>query len=249
MAKETEVVVQQKASDYEKEAVVNGAALEAPFTKPFEGFTYIKKDWLDYEEGIETVTLNTTIGQINLPANWDHIESFVMMPEWGTVPLKRSWVVRLPTGFNGNEKYLFHYYFQARYADGSEKISDTFTQLIMPRTVEYIDHSGSCTHIVLHWSVDGWSYPQNTEMEVEGIAWGDEFSVSQVQYRSGDKLYERGRLLALQKIRSPRRFYAVIWAPRGCSINYCFNLITTDNDGVLHNRWDNNCGNNYKMTI
>lgn len=247
MTTEAEIVVQKK--DNQNDTVSKGAALDAPLTMPFEGFTYLKKDWFDHEDGIDSVTLNVTLGPINLPANWNHVDSFVMMPEWGTVPLKRSWVVRLPTHLHTDEKYLFHYYFQARYEDGSEKVSDTFTQLIMPKSVEYIDHSGSCSHITLHWSIDGWSYPQNTELEVEGIDWGDEFSISQAPYRSGDRLFERGRLVTIQRIPAPRRFFATIWAPRGTTLNYCFNLISSDSEGNLQNRWDNNCGNNFKMTI
>ena len=247
MISDSETAAQSKVQDVTRDS--KGAALDAPFTRPFEGFTYIKKDWVDHEDGIASVVLHMTLGKINLPANWNHIESFVMMPEWGTVPLRRSWVVRLPTHFGIDERYLFHYYFQIRYEDGSEKVSDTFTQLIIPRNVEYIDHSGTCSHIVMHWSVDGWNYPQNTELEVEGIEWGDEFSVSQTPYRSGDRLYEKGRLFMMQRLPAPRRFFATVWAPRGVEVNYCFMLVNTDAEGNLFNRWDNNCGNNFKMTI
>jgi hypothetical protein len=248
MTTDTGSAAQRKTEEL-NQADAKGAALDAPFTRPFEGFSYLKKEWVDHEDGIESVVLHMTLGQINLPANWNHVESFTMMPEWGTVPLRRSWVVRLPTHLNNDERYLFHYYFQARYEDGSEKVSDTFTQLIIPKTVEYIDHSGTCSHIVLHWSIDGWTYPQNTELEVEGIEWGDEFSVSQAPYRAGDRLYERGRFFSMQRLPAPRRFYATIWAPRGSTLNYCFVLVNTDADGNLYNRWDNNCGNNFKMSI
>lgn len=253
MTTETEIAVQQEekaqAQKAQEEDVPNNSSLDAPFTKPFEGFSYIKKDWTDDEDGIESVVLNVSLGQINLPANWNNVESFVMMPEWGSLPLKRSWVVRLPTHFNGDQKYLFHYFFQIKYTDGSERVSDTFTQLMMPKNVEYIDHSGSCTHILLHWSVDDWSYPQNTELEVEGIEWGDDFSVSQVPYRSGDRLYESGRSILIQRIPPPRRFFATIWVPSGTKLNYCFNLISTELDGTLRSLWDNNHGKNFEMTI
>jgi hypothetical protein len=243
----TEAALQKKTDESKTDS--RGAALEVPLTRPFEGFTYIKKGWVDNDDGIESVTLNMTLGKLNLPANWNHLESFVMMPEWGSSPLRRSWVVRLPTHFDGDEKYLFHYYFQINYEDGSEKVSDTFTQLIMPRTIEYIDHSGDCSHIILHWSVDGWSYPQNTELEVEGIEWGHEFSVSQVPYRSQDRLFERGRYFYLQRIAAPRRFYATIWAPRGAKLSYCFNLLKADAEGHLTQHWDNNQGKDFSLTL
>lgn len=249
MTTETDCAVQSRGEESQMRTDAKGAALDAPFTRPFEGFSYLKKDWVDHEDGIEAVVLHTTISGLNLPANWNLVESFVMMPEWGSLPLRRSWVVRLPTHFNGEEKYLFHHYFQVRYEDGSEKFSDTFTQLIMPKNVEYIDHSGTCTHIIMHWSIDGWSYPQDTELEVAGIEWGEEFSVSQVPYRSGDRLYERGRLYSLQRLPAPRRFHATVWAPRGAVLHYCFVLVNTDADGNLYRRWDNNCGNNFKLTI
>ncbi|NLF97396.1 MAG: hypothetical protein GX569_11700 [Candidatus Riflebacteria bacterium] len=232
-----------------KTGISDGIALEVPATLPFEGFTYLKKEWIDQEDDIESVTFGMALGHLNSPVNWENTETFVMMPEWGTSPLRRSWVVRIPTHFEGAERYLFHYFFQIRYINGSEKVSDNFTQLIMPKTVEYIDHSGSCVHIRLHWSLGNWSYPQDTELEVDGIEWGSEFSVSHTAYRSGDRLYEHGRLAAVKKIEMPRVFRAQIWAPRGEEINYCFNMLSIDHEGNLQQKWDNNGGENFKMTI
>lgn len=240
-----ESVVLQKESS----AGNDGTTQEVPFTRPFEGFTYLKKEWVDHEDNIESVTFSMTLSQINSPANWDHTQSFAMMPEWGTAPLKRSWVVRIPTHLDGAERYLFHYYFEIRYDDGSEKVSDDFTQLIRPRVIEYIDHSGNCVHVKMHWSLSGWSYPQDTELEVAGIEWGEEYSVSHASYRGGDRLYERGRAAAISRLPVPRVYQATIWAPKGEEVNYCFNLVSIDQTGNLCPKWDNNGGENFKMTI
>ncbi|HNV68121.1 MAG TPA: hypothetical protein PKO06_00385, partial [Candidatus Ozemobacteraceae bacterium] len=40
----------------------NDAAVELPSTRPFEGWFFLRKEWIDQEEGIEKVTLNYTIG-------------------------------------------------------------------------------------------------------------------------------------------------------------------------------------------
>lgn len=232
-----------------KDGFSDGIALEIPVTLPFEGFTYLKKEWVDQEDDIESVTFGVAFGHLNSPVNWENTQSYTMMPEWGTEPLRRSWVVRIPTHFEGAERYLFHYFFQIRYTSGSEKVSDNFTQLIMPKTIEYIDHSGSCVHIRLHWSLGSWSYPQNTELEVEGIDWGSEFSVSHAAYRSGDRLYKHGRLAAVKRVEMPRVFRTRIWAPRGEEVNYCFSKLSIDQNGELLQKWDNNGGENFKMTI
>ncbi len=137
---------------------------------PFMGFSYFRIDWFDQDEGIETVTLNTALSHLNTPANWTKTETYVMMPEWGTQPLSRSWIIRLPTHYEGKEMYLFHYYYQATHSDKKEVVSDTFTNMIVPKEIEYIDHSGECTHVILHWSLKGWSYPQDTELEAKGIS-------------------------------------------------------------------------------
>jgi len=242
-------VVQQRETELHKKNAADGVALEVPSTRPFEGFTYLKKEWVDHEDNIESVTFSMAMGQLNTPADWNNLQSFTMMPEWGTAPLKRSWVVRIPTHLDGSERYLFHYYFQVRYADGSEKVSDNFTELIMPKNIEYIDHSGCFTHVKMHWSLAGWSYPQDTELEIDGIEWGDEYSVCRSPYRSGDRLFERGRALAVSRIAVPRVFRATIWAPRGEEVNYCFNLVSIDISGNMSQRWDNNCGENFKLTI
>ncbi|HNW35093.1 MAG TPA: hypothetical protein PKM25_09195, partial [Candidatus Ozemobacteraceae bacterium] len=81
-----------------------GAAVEVPVTRPFEGYTYLRKEWLDQEDGIDRVTFNMTLGPANLPADWSRTQSFIMMPEWGTSPLRRTWIVRLPTHLNGQDQ-------------------------------------------------------------------------------------------------------------------------------------------------
>ncbi len=64
----------------------DGAATEVAETRPFEGFFYLRKEWLDQEECIEKVTFNMTLGRQNLPADWNNTQSCVMMPEWGRHP-------------------------------------------------------------------------------------------------------------------------------------------------------------------
>ncbi len=247
-ANNAEVLQKEMVKEETHKASCDGIAQELSETMPFEGYSYIKKEWIDQDDCIASVKLFVTLGQISLPANWNNTSSFEMMPEWGSVPLKRSWIVRLPTHYNGNEKYLFHYYYQVRYEDGRENATDTFTQLIVPHEFEYIDYSGECTHVKLHWSLDDWTYPQFTELEVDGIKWGDDFSVSQALYRSGDKSFENGRAALISRIAVPRVFKGIIWAPRGSKISYCFQM-TTWTDEELQIRWDNNYGRDYKLNI
>jgi len=47
----------------------------------------------------------------------------------------------------------------------------------------------------------------------------------------------------------PRVFRATIWGPHREVINYCFNLVSVDQSGNLHQKWDNNDGENFKLTI
>lgn len=221
-------------------------AIETTSSRPFEGFSYIRKNWIDQDDEIEKVTLNTALSHLSSPANWNKTETFTMMPEWGTNPLKRSWVVRLPTHFENEERYLFHYFYQVTTRNGNERVSDTYTQMIVPKEVEYIDHSGDCDHVILHWSLDKWSYPQNTELEAEGISWGSDYSVSQAMFRSGIDVYEKGRTMELAKIAVPRTFKCKIWGPKGEAVDYCFKLIKNENTVV---EWDNNAESDYRLVI
>lgn len=228
---------------------VKGTIIEVPETKPFEGHTYLKKSWIDKNEGITKVLMHMVVGHLNKPPCWDDMDVFEMMPEWGTEPLRRSWVIRIPTHYEGEVKYLLHYYFVSYYEDGNECISQTFTEQIMPKAVQFIDHSGQYSHVRLHWSAEGWSYPQNTELEFESIDWGSEYSVSHFPYKQGDRLYERGRAAIIARTAPPRLFKGIIWAPHKEKINYCFNLISLDQTGELLSHWDNNNGLNYQLTI
>ncbi|MBI3038945.1 hypothetical protein HYY75_07850 [bacterium] len=222
--------------------------VEAPITRPFEGYTYIKKEWVDQEDGIEKVTLNVAFGHPQLPADWTNTEVYVMMPEWGSIPLKRSWVIRIPSHFEGKDKYLFHYYFQSFHANGPERVSHAFTQLISPQEFEYIDYSGDFVFVRLHWSVGNWSYVQDSDFEVDGITWGSDFSVSQAPFRWNDRLYQNGRAKEMQKLPIPRHFRCFIWVPKGAVINYCFQLIRICPEG-FHIHWENNLGKNFLLTI
>jgi hypothetical protein len=225
-----------------------GAAIEAPFTRPFEGYVYLKKEWVDQEDGIEKVTVNYTWSHLNLPADWNRTEQFVMMPEWGTVPLRRTWIVRLPTHLDAQDRYLFHYFFQVFGADQNERVSTAFTQMIVPHEFECIDHSGEVLFVRLHWSMGHWTYPQDTELEADGIEWGSECSVSNAPYRMNDRLFQSSRLLQMRRLPVPRRFRGLIWAPKGTEVKYCFHLLKHAPDG-LESHWDNNFGKDYCITI
>jgi len=226
----------------------NGVAVEVPVTRPFEGYTYLRKEWIDQEDGIEKVTFNMTLGPVNLPADWSRTQTFVMMPEWGTSPLRRTWIVRLPTHLEGHDQYLFHYFFQTYHTNGEERVSSMFAQLIQPREIEYVDYGGELVNVRLHWSIGDWSYAQDTELEAEGIEWGSEFSVSSAPYRTKDRLYQNGRILVMRRLPVPRRFHGLIWAPKGAEIRFCFQLVRHRPEGqdLL---WDNNFGKNYSLTI
>lgn len=249
MTKETALELQKEKKEETLKANSNGMIFEAPSKRPFEGYTYLKKVWIDRQDDIESVSFNHINGHLKQPAKWTHMQTNVMMPEWGNMPLKRTWVVRLPTHFENQEKYLFHYFFQVTYQDGREEISDTFTELIVPRQIEYIDHSGSYTHIRLHWSLNGWLYPQNTELEIEGVKWGSDYSVSQSEYRFNDRLYEQGRARLVAQIPAPHVYKTMIWGPKGAEVHYCFNLISSDKEGNLSHTWDNNQGKDFKLIL
>ena len=243
------VEIEPQALVTDKSANTCEVAQEIPLTKPFEGYSFLKKIWIDNEEGIDSVKLNVAYGHINKPANWNKMESYEMMPEWGTSPLCRTWALRIPTHYEGKDRYLLHYFFLIRDKNGNERVSANYAQLIVPKEIQFIDHSGAYTHVKLHWSLEDWSYPQDTEMELDFVEWGSDYSVSQSAYRKGDKNYEKGRAQIISKIPAPRLFKALIWAPMNEKVNYCFNLISADQNGKLSGKWDNNSGNNYVLTV
>ncbi len=242
------VLVSQTDSSEINPRPIEGASTETSHTRPFEGFIYLRKEWIDQEDNIDRVTFNTTKSHENLPADWTKTETFVMMPQWGSVPLKRTWIVRLPTHFEGQDKYLFHYFFQVFYSNSEDRVSNTFSQLVVPHNFEFIDHSGEMLFVRLHWSIGNWSYPQDTELEADGIEWGSESSICNAPYRSNDRLFQSGRFLSMKRLAIPRRFRGLIWAPKGSEVKYCFHLIKYKPD-ANEDLWDNNFGKDYCITI
>lgn len=245
MAKDKSVTI---TAEEPSSHAADGSSLELPITRPFEGYTYLRKEWADQEDGIEKVTINTTFSHLQQHADWNHTESFTMMPEWGTTPLHRTWIIRLPTHLDGHDRYLFHYFFHVFYSNGTERVSNTFTQMVAPQPFEFIDYAGDCAFVRLHWSIGNWAYPQDTEFECDGIEWGGEFSVSNLPYRKDDRLFHNGRFLVMNRLPIPRHFRGLIWAPRGSEIRYCFQLLKQRPDG-LQMHWENNQGGDFTLTV
>ncbi len=139
----------------------------------------------------------------------------------------RRKVLRLPNGMhddNGwyHEHYAFHHYFEV-FRHGQRHHSPLYTEEIVTKEIEYIDHVGNLGGMCVYWSIYDWDVAQYTPTEEENfIEWYGEDSPwrSHKLYGSEDKdEFSRIRSELLSKLPMPRRFVTRIQGPRGAEVH------------------------------
>jgi hypothetical protein len=214
---------------------------------------YLMKTFEDREPDIEFVNIHYTWTPAGQPPNWgDHRETRTM-PRGGVIlrgsggvtrdesgqagetvvervelpddGVRRK-VLRLPnviyTDGTAHERYDLHHYFEI-FRRGHQYHSGLFTEEIVPKEIEYIDHVGNLGGMCVYWSVYDWNTPQYTPTEEHNFAdWYGEDSPyrSYKFYGSEDKEnFLRIRSAMLAALPMPRRFVAQIHGPRGATIH------------------------------
>jgi len=140
----------------------------------------------------------------------------------------RRKILRLPNVVpdpgNGwlHEHYAFHHYFEIFY-HGQRHYSPLFTEEIVTKEIEYVDHVGNVGGLCVYWSIYDWDAPQYTPTEEQNfIAWYGEDNPfrSHKLYASENKdEFIRIRSEMIAALPMPRRFLANIRAPRGVPVN------------------------------
>jgi hypothetical protein len=209
----------------------------------------LTKVWVDPGPGVDTMEIRYTWCPPGSEPGWDgDEEAEVMTPVAGTDPSVRTATLEIPRYVDGNPSYLLHY----RFGPGGEHVdgySSVITEEIVSREVDYVDHQGDLTEVRVLWSVGGWSAPNWSQATLVGLppsiaapgAPGDEQSGL-----TDDAIYE-----LVQTVPLPRRYVARIWAPRGDSVEYVYQLLRTGSPAPDQDfeRWDDNEGKRFYTTL
>jgi hypothetical protein len=151
-----------------------------------------------------------------------HAET-VHLPDDGV----RRKVIRLPNAIwephSGwmAEHYMLHHYFEA-FRHGQRETSPLYSEEIVTKEIEYIDHQGNLGGMCIFWSIYDWGVAQYTPTEDPNfISWYGEDTPfrSHKFYGAEDKDgFQRIRGDMIRALPTPRRWLGKIRAPRGARV-------------------------------
>jgi hypothetical protein len=209
------------------------------------------KVWVDPNDRVDSVEIRYTWSPTGTEPDWTNgkDEAEVMHVVLGTNPKVRQANIEIPRYLEGKDNYLLHYHFGGG-GEHHEGFSERYTEEIVSREVEFVDHEGQVTEVRVLWSVGGWAAPNWTQARLEGLP-------LQIQKDTpghdaeGEGIADEAIYELVQTVPLPRRFAARVWGPRGAAVEYCFQLLRnhTPVEGDEFVRWDNNHDRNYTVVL
>jgi len=209
------------------------------------------KIWVDPNDRVDSVEIRYTWSPLGTAPDWTNgkDEAEVMQVVAGTRPRVRQAIIEVPRYLEGNDHYLLHYHFGGG-GEHHEGFSRVYTEEIVSKEVEYVDHEGLITEVRILWGVGGWAAPNWTQAQLAGLpltipkdAPGHD--------AEGEGIADEAIYELVQTVPLPRRFVGRLWGPRGTAIEYCFQLLrsNTPTAGDEFVRWDNNQLRNYSVVL
>jgi hypothetical protein len=119
------------------------------------------------------------------------------------------------------DEYWFHHYFEI-FKHGRRELSPLYTEEIVSKEVEYLDHDGILGGMCIFWSIYDWDVPQYQPTEEHNFVatYGEDSPFrSHKFYGAEDKEnFSRIRSEMLRALPLPRRFVGKIRGPRGAKV-------------------------------
>lgn len=189
---------------------------------------YLAKTWIDPDDSVDAVQIHYMWTPIGDGPYFDGTHDVRWLGDWGGEPRRRGKVLSMPRaiwkeGGWSHDGYALHHYFEV-FGRHGRWTSDTFTEEIVPRDLEFVDDYGGITNICIYWAVGDWSSPTYSPMEDPRFPADSEFaSVRYYSYQDKDR-YHRTKAHMLQQIDLPHRWQARMWGPRGSTLVQQYHL-------------------------
>lgn len=181
---------------------------------------YLPKHWTDEEDGIDLVLVHYTWSPLGQGPDFGAIHEVRPLDDLGGLPRRRRKVLNMPTAAwrdGWQPEFAFHHYFEV-FQHGGQWCTQTYTEEIASRELDFVDDRGLITNICVYWAVSDWSAPIYTPMEDPRFPQDSEFT-SQRYYGYQDKpRYHHEKFHLLQCIPTPHCWKGRMWAPRGSSV-------------------------------
>jgi hypothetical protein len=120
------------------------------------------------------------------------------------------------------DNYLLHHYFEI-FRDGKRELSPLFTEEIVSKEVEFVDHNGNLGGMCIYWSVNDWDAPQYQPTEEANFTarYGEDSPYRSFKFYGCDDMEEfsRTRSEMLAALPMPRRYIGKIRGPKGSQVH------------------------------
>lgn len=190
---------------------------------------YLRREWVDQEDGIENVTIHYTWSPPGGWPDWERNHNARMLVDAGGFPRRRWKVLRMPRGVWDEQgggwslEYRLHFFFEV-WQQGRNWHTDLESQDIVYRDMEYVDNEGWVTHLCAYWSVYDWQAPVYSPMEDPRFPADSEFT-SERYYAYQDKdRFSFFKSQMLGQLPLPHHWRSRIWAPRGAPVLQQFHM-------------------------
>jgi hypothetical protein len=193
---------------------------------------YLRKEWQDPEEGIETVVLHWTTTRMDQEPSWKRAHTTtVMLPSLTSSAVIRScsvWIIppfsrtRFLTAESPEEQRFLLHSFCEVVQRGSTWSTEPTRQEIRAEQITYSDPSGNYTQACLYYSLDRLAHVNRMPMFLEGVPPKYQLLLSLPERQAGDAEYKtwarRSRLVA--QLPLPHVFRGQLWGPVGTRALY-----------------------------
>jgi hypothetical protein len=183
---------------------------------------YLTKTWTDPDGEVDAVQIHYMWTPVGDGPFFDGTHQTRWLADWGGLPRRRGKVLSLPRsiwtgGRWSDDGFALHHYFEVHGRHG-RWTTDTVTEEIVTRDLEFVDHQGAITNICIHWAVDNWMAPTYSPMEDDRFPADGEFaSVHYYGYEDKPR-FHRTKAEMLYQIPLPHRWRARMWGPRGSTL-------------------------------
>ena len=186
---------------------------------------FLRQEWQDPEDGIETVLLHWTTSRLDQEPTWRHAQhTAIMIPQPHARPGQRAcalWVSppfsrrRLLTSrVEDGPQFLLHSFCEV-IQRGRTWSTEVTTQEIRAKVVTHSDQSAECTQAFLYYSLDALAHVNRVPMFLEGLPLKYQWlpplpdhQPSLDEYRVWAKRYR-----FLTRLPAPHTFRGQIWGP------------------------------------
>jgi hypothetical protein len=193
---------------------------------------FLRKEWQDPEEGIETVVLHWTTTGVDQEPNWKRAHpTTVMLPQFASSPIRRFcsvWVVPpfsrtrfLSAGSPEERIFVLHSFCEVVHR-GRTWSSEPTRQEMRAEQITYSDLSGDYTQAFLYYSLDGLADMNRMPMLLEGIPPKYQRLPSLPEHQAGDAEYKAWarRSHIVVRLPLPHVFRGQLWGPVGTRALY-----------------------------